>query len=189
MRGVKMLHAAVWLAILALMVLIGPMGAFCASLSIWLEGGEQEIHDLAILEQINFSGDQLHVVSAYWTNSYPLESIVRISFLDYPTDAGDSDEIANIIKAVCLFQNYPNPFNPETKIEFELPKGGMVNLRVYAVNGQLVRTLLEKDMPRGPHSVRWDGRDDSGRSVASGVYFYSLVASGVRESRKMILLR
>ena len=193
MRKAKLLHLprlfSVGIFIFVLSGILWSSGAVCASLAVWTDNGQQHVHDLAIVEQFNFTEDQLRVVTGYCTHQYPLASIKKIDFLDYPTDAENPDEIADIIKAVHLFQNYPNPFNPETRIRFELPKGGKVKLRIYAVNGQLVRKLIEKDMPRGPHSVRWNGRDDSGRAVASGVYFYSLAASGVQESRKMILLR
>jgi hypothetical protein len=197
MRGVsmsatKMLYVAqLFAGVFAVFVLCGliqPAGASGASLAVWTDDGHQHVHDLAILEQINFTDDQLRVATVYCTHQYPLESIVRIDFLDYPTDVEDQ-ELADIIKAVHLFQNYPNPFNPETRIRFELPERGWVELCIYSVNGQLVRTLVEMDMPAGPHSVRWDGIDNSGRSVASGVYFYSLATSWIKESRKMILLR
>lgn len=193
MRAVKKLHLArllaVGFAVFVLCDFLWFVGAAGASLAVWTNDQQQHVHDLAILEQINFTDDELRVVTAYCTHQYPLESIVRIDFLDYPTNVEDPEDAADILKAIHLFQNYPNPFNPETRIKFELPVRGRVELRIYAVNGQLVRTLVEKDMPAGPHSVRWDGRDDGGRSVASGVYFYSLATPRVRESRKMILLR
>ena len=193
MNRTKKLHSARLLAVgFTVFVLCGflqPAGAAGASLAVWTDDGQQHVHDLAIVEQINFTGDELRVVTNYCTHQYALESIVRIDFLDYPTDVEDSEDMADIIKAVHLFQNYPNPFNPVTRIKFELPERGRVKLCIYAVNGQLVRTLVEKNMAAGPHSIRWDGQDDAGRSVTSGVYFYSLVTPRVRESRKMILLR
>jgi len=164
-------------------------GANGASLAVWTDGGQQHVHDLEIVEQLNFTDDQLRVLTEYCTHQYPLESINRIDFLDYPTDVEDEEKMVDIVKAVHLFQNYPNPFNPETRISFELPSRGRVKLCIYSVKGQLIRTLVEKDMAAGPHSVRWDGRDDSGQSVASGMYFYSLSTLQVNESRKMILLR
>jgi len=179
----------VGVAVFVLCCLFQTTGATGASLAVWTDDGQQHIHDLYIVEQINFTSDQLRVTTEYSTHQYTLESIDRIDFLDYPTDVGDTEKVADVIKAVHLFQNYPNPFNPETRIRFELPARGRVKLRIYSVKGQLIRTLVEKDMAAGSHSILWDGRDDSDRAVASGVYFYSLSTPKVNESRKMILLR
>jgi hypothetical protein len=181
--------SVVGIAVFILFVLLQTESVTGASLVVWTDNGQQHIHDLFIVEQINFTSDQLRVTTEYSTNQYPLESIDRIDFLDYPTDVEDKKKVADIIKAAHLFQNYPNPFNPETRIRFELPARGRAQLRIYSVKGQVIRTLIEKDMAAGPHSIRWDGRDDLGQSVASGVYFYSLSTPSVKESRKMILLR
>jgi hypothetical protein len=89
-----------------------------------------------------------------------------------------------------LAQNYPNPFNPSTSIEFTLRDRTRVNLRVYDVSGKLVRTLLNEDRPSGEvHRVTWDGRNDAGETVSSGVYFYRLVASDFTQTKKMVLLK
>lgn len=88
-----------------------------------------------------------------------------------------------------LSQNYPNPFNPVTVIEYSLEAETQVSLRVYNVTGQLVCSLVDGGKTAGLHRVVWDGRDDRGREVASGVYFYRLQTESHQESRKMILLR
>jgi len=75
-----------------------------------------------------------------------------------------------------LRQNYPNPFNPETTIRYEMPEDSHISLKIFALNGQLVRTLVDAFSPAGFHIATWDGRDDNGRNVASGVYLYRLVA-------------
>lgn len=76
-----------------------------------------------------------------------------------------------------LSQNYPNPFNPQTTIAWSLKDRGVMTLKVYNVNGQLVRTLIDGVRAAGPDSKVWDGRNDAGQSVSSGVYFYKLVTS------------
>ena len=91
--------------------------------------------------------------------------------------------------AVELLQNYPNPFNPGTVIEYQLPEALDVNLTVYDANGRHVRLLVEDRMPAGPNSVRWDGKDDAGKDVATGVYFCRLQAGAVSQTRKMLLLK
>jgi PKD repeat protein len=88
-----------------------------------------------------------------------------------------------------LSQNRPNPFNPATVIPFALPAGGRVRLEVYDVAGRLVRRLVDDPLPAGFHAARWDGRDDRGLTVASGIYIYSLRAGGETLNRKMTLLR
>ncbi|MGQ9852023.1 MAG: M20/M25/M40 family metallo-hydrolase [Candidatus Oleimicrobiaceae bacterium] len=87
-----------------------------------------------------------------------------------------------------LEPNYPNPFNPATHIRFALPIAGRVRLRVVNALGQVVRTLLDEYVDRGYHQVTWDGTDERGDRVASGIYLYQLAAANVRLSRKCVLL-
>ena len=167
-----------------------PARASEPALAVWLDGGQGRSYALAEIERVTFESEMLQVVTIGVTDSYSLESIRRIDFhlgdwtgVENPEGAGD------VLKALHLFQNQPNPFSPDTRIAFDLPHEGRAELRIYAVNGRLVRTLVEEQCAEGPYSVRWDGRDDAGRPVASGVYFCTLAAPGVDESRKMILLR
>jgi len=88
-----------------------------------------------------------------------------------------------------LEQNVPNPFNPVTRIRFGLSSAGEVSLRVYDVSGRLVRTLVEGPLAAGPHGSSWDGRDDRGRPVSSGIYFLRLQRGSFVKVRKMVLAR
>jgi hypothetical protein len=88
-----------------------------------------------------------------------------------------------------LSQNYPNPFNPSTIITYNLPSASQVELRIYNTLGQNIRTLVNSTQPVGTHQAVWDGRDNSGNSVTSDVYFYQLQAGAVVETRKMVLIR
>ncbi len=93
-----------------------------------------------------------------------------------------------------LFQNYPNPFNPETAISYQLPPNGQaaishVELAIYNSLGQKVRTLVAASQAPGAYRVTWDGRNDAGTPVASGIYIYRLSAGNVAQARKMLLLR
>jgi len=88
-----------------------------------------------------------------------------------------------------LSQNYPNPFNPSTTIEFSLKERGHVSLKVYNVNGQLVKTILNEDHAAGADVKPWDGRNDAGQPVSSGVYFYKLVTNNFSQTKKMVLLK
>jgi hypothetical protein len=95
-----------------------------------------------------------------------------------------------IPSAFALLQNYPNPFNPSTTIGFSVSQSGPVLLEIYDLTGRHVRTLLSGGVAAGHHDVQWDGRDERGSSVGSGVYFYRLRA-GVNSvaSRKMLLMK
>ena len=89
-----------------------------------------------------------------------------------------------------LKQNYPNPFNPETVIEFSLNKTQHIKLAVYNVTGQLIRVMENTLKSSGNHKVHWDGRDDKGRLVSSGIYYYILETDlGLSQTKKAILIR
>jgi hypothetical protein len=102
---------------------------------------------------------------------------------------GESEGIPLEPVAFRLFQNYPNPFNPETAIHYSIPKNGHATLTVYNALGQKVRTLLDSEQKTGAHEVLWNGRDDSGLSVPSGVYIYRLKTQESAATRKMILIK
>jgi hypothetical protein len=90
----------------------------------------------------------------------------------------------------ALHQNFPNPFNPTTVIRYELASRSRVSLRVYDVRGARVRTLENRELPAGRYEVGWDGMDNRGSQVASGIYFYRLVTSGgAALTRKMVMLK
>ncbi|MFQ5636445.1 MAG: T9SS type A sorting domain-containing protein [bacterium] len=88
-----------------------------------------------------------------------------------------------------LAQNYPNPFNPETVIHFSLPHAGHMSLHVFNTLGQKVRTLADQEVKAGYHQAHWEGRDDRGNPVPSGIYYYQLQAGNKKQVKKMILLR
>lgn len=88
-----------------------------------------------------------------------------------------------------LEQNHPNPFNPATDINFSLARREHVLLRIYDTKGSLVRTLLDDETGPGPQSLRWNGRNNAGASMPSGVYFYRLDTRDGRQVRKMVMIR
>jgi hypothetical protein len=92
-------------------------------------------------------------------------------------------------KEFALKQNAPNPFNPTTYISFDLPKACDVQVEIYNVLGQSVRTLVNGYQEAGSQSVMWDGSDNSGNSVASGVYFYRINAGDYSATKKMMMLK
>ncbi len=92
-------------------------------------------------------------------------------------------------RRTALHQNYPNPFNPTTVIPFEIARRTHVTLRIYNVAGQLVRTLVDDALDARAYRISWDGRNDAGHGVSSGVYFYRLEAGDYRAVRKLVLMK
>ncbi|MDZ7332075.1 MAG: FG-GAP-like repeat-containing protein [candidate division KSB1 bacterium] len=88
-----------------------------------------------------------------------------------------------------LYQNYPNPFNPETQIIFELPQVSQVKVQIYDISGRLVRILANGSMNAGRHQLRWDGRDEAGKLVSTGIYLCRLEAAEYQRSMKLILAK
>ncbi len=92
-------------------------------------------------------------------------------------------------RQIALGHNFPNPFNPSTSISFSLPRDQQVKLAVYSLDGRLLRTLLNETRTAGVHEVVWDGLDDRGRQVASGVYFCRLESGTFTAMEKMVLMK
>lgn len=91
--------------------------------------------------------------------------------------------------AFALHPTYPNPFNAQSRIEFALPVESDVNIAIFNVLGQKVKTLTSGTLPAGEHSLSWDGTNDGGRAVASGAYFVTMKAGDFEQKRKMTLLK
>ncbi len=88
-----------------------------------------------------------------------------------------------------LMQNFPNPFNPTTRIPFLLTNGSKVTVKVFNTLGQEITTLLNTQLAAGNHKIQWDGTDDSGRQVVSGIYFYQMQTDDKKAVKKMMLMR
>ena len=88
-----------------------------------------------------------------------------------------------------LSQNYPNPFNSETFIKFALPREDNIRIQIYNISGKLVKVLLDEYLPPGNHCTVWDGKDQWGKSVASGVYYYEFVCPAYREIKKLCYVK
>ncbi len=109
--------------------------------------------------------------------------------IDSTDDGVDNDDQQVAPLMSTLEQNYPNPFNPETSIAYSLKTSGLVSLDIYNVKGQKVKTLINDNQEAGSHTAVWNGRDDKGNNVSSGVYFYKLKSGNYTSTRKMILLK
>lgn len=98
-------------------------------------------------------------------------------------------EALSLPDSYSLDQNYPNPFNPETRIEFSLKRAGHVELTVYNILGESIRTLVSEYLPAGYKATTWDGNDNSGQPVSSGVYLYRLTTDEYAATKKMMLVK
>jgi len=139
-----------------------------------------------VIIPINFNGNQ------YQTASVSLQNFKL---------AGADGELINFVSRIpetdvkvipvefSLSQNFPNPFNPSTQIRFDLPKDDHVILSVYNMVGQKVRTLHSAKMTSGYHSIIWDGTNDSGNFVSTGMYFYAIHAGQYQDIKKMLFLK
>jgi len=97
--------------------------------------------------------------------------------------------VSGVPRSYGLSQNYPNPFNPETEIAYQVPQASNVSIHIYNIQGQVVRTLVDADRDAGDYRVVWNGRDDAGNEVATGIYLYRITAGNFTSTKKMILLK
>ncbi|OGC91306.1 MAG: hypothetical protein A2W25_07035 [candidate division Zixibacteria bacterium RBG_16_53_22] len=124
---------------------------------------------------------------------YPSAQVVnyrRWSMDDFCEPTGAPRIAAEPLPAqFAIHPNYPNPFNPTTTIGFDLPRDSHVRVLIYNLLGQRIRNLTDAQYPAGTHVLRWDGRNDAGSEVCSGVYFYLVETDTDREAKKMLMLR
>ncbi len=120
-------------------------------------------------------------------NMYSETKVIEINFLS--PSAVNEDHAAESPRVFTLHQNTPNPFNPATAISFSLAESKNMSLVVYDTLGRTVRTLANGPLPAGKHTIRWDGRDNSGRAVSSGVYICRMRAGAFEKSIKMTYVR
>ncbi|HRX76714.1 MAG TPA: FlgD immunoglobulin-like domain containing protein, partial [Candidatus Cloacimonadota bacterium] len=104
------------------------------------------------------------------------------------TPAVANDDNLNPL-VTALKGNFPNPFNPTTTIRFSMKEAGAVKVMVYNLKGQLVKNLVDTELSSGNHQIVWDGRDDRGSSVASGIYLYRMESSNFTATNKMMLMK
>lgn len=110
-----------------------------------------------------------------------------VAVINELTPVSNQDSTVPAVVQAKLNSAYPNPFNPETTLSFSLPARSFVNLSVYNLKGQVVKTLISSECAKGEHSVIWNGTDNSEKRVASGLYFYQLSTGNSKQVRKMIL--
>ena len=137
---------------------------------------------------VSYQDDGTDFVSVYLLEDSTFIEIAQIQDWDQTTGLSLYED-ETLLQKYTLHQNYPNPFNPSTEIRFDIPTARDVQLRIYNQLGQTVRTLVDNRMKAGTYALEWDGQDQMGRSVASGVYFYNLEAGDFNQIRKMTLVK
>ena len=121
-------------------------------------------------------------------NDRVYSSGIDIGCFESPGYTGNEEYVLPVSQALTL-SNYPNPFNPETTISFNNPQSGKVNLSIFNIKGQLVKTLLDDETSAGPHSLVWNGKDERGKNVASGIYFTKIKTDKSVQTKKMLLIK
>lgn len=115
-----------------------------------------------------------------------METIYIVGLQGTSNVSGNNNQIPN---EISLMQNYPNPFNPTTTIEYQIQKNDFVTLKVFDSLGQLVKTLINESKQSGEYSVIFDGKNEKGQPVSSGVYYYQLQVGDFISNKKMIQLK
>ena len=151
-------------------------------------------NDVALLLPCRIVADawKLKEDAAEFATEFQLRDIIKkhSDYVAYPIYVGESEEQIAAPSRTTLYQNTPNPFNPMTQIHFDLAHDSHVSLQIYDVAGRLVRGLANEKMTAGfGKKVVWNGLDDAGRRVSSGVYFYRLEAEVFSATRKLVVMK
>ncbi len=125
--------------------------------------------------------------TVYSSHANQMESKYISVSLDYTTDVSDGE--SGLPNKFALYQNFPNPFNPSTRIKYDLKQETNIKLKIFNILGQKVRSLVNDVQPAGRYNVTWDGTDDSGKLVSSGIYLYRIFADDFISTKKLILLK
>ncbi len=134
-------------------------------------------------------GNYIITAIATGTDDFPFKRIIREAVWVEGGDTVMDTEVAPEPVTEYAITNNPNPFNPETSINFSLPQASDVNITIYNMLGQKVKTLVDEPMDAGTHSRVWNGKDDQGRSVGSGIYLYRMKADNFQQTKRMLLLK
>ncbi len=152
---------------------------------------EYQVYFGATMYDLQNTGDYEILISMRHTkelrpNYYISRDLTKIYKPDSLTGVSSNKILPNSVE---LYQNYPNPFNPVTNIKFELNKSEIVTIKVYDVLGKEIKLLLEENLSAGEHNVQWNGKDNEGGTLPSGVYFIQMKAGKYQQTIKSVLLK
>jgi hypothetical protein len=134
-------------------------------------------------------GDQIDVIKGCFVYSFGTYKIEVGMASDFGTVTGVETDFGPIPLTYKLKQNYPNPFNPETRIYFEIPQAHDVTIAIYNMLGQKIRTLVKENFKAGSHVVNWNGQNDHGLQVPTGMYIYRIKAGEFMAAKKMVMIK
>ncbi len=123
---------------------------------------------------------------------YPIDDVRKLTFDGLIDDVKDQQMISSVMKSFTLSQNYPNPItaqNSSTTIEYELSKPGTIDVKIFDVSGKLIRNLTHDFQETGAHTVQWNGKDDRGKQLSAGLYFYQVQFGRDIITKKLILIK
>ena len=146
---------------------------------------DEQVVDVTNTNEIRF------IVSAFTYELLDLLYAVRI----VPNSTASTDQLAidsdnAIPNSYSLSENYPNPFNPSTTLSYFIPEEGYVVIDIYNINGQRIKTFTSGREASGKHSIQWNGKDEKGLKMESGIYLYTMNIDGrVADTKKMLLLK
>jgi hypothetical protein len=152
-----------------------------------IKGTVSQVSDLFTIDVNTGAGTMI--------GSVGLRGLTALAYAETGVVSVEIDETKNTVPTeFALSQNYPNPFNPTTSIEFSIPFNSNVSLIIYNLLGQAVTTLVNEEISAGNYNVVWNGEDQSGLKVSSGIYLYKMQATGTngkefQQIRKMVLLK
>lgn len=159
-------------------------------LKIDLSNGVMPEFALQDIRKLTFVSDSLKVHLKDGTSSQEfLNEIDKLFFEDVLVTSLTEKEIKFLTKTFELNQNYPNPFNPTTTIQYFLPTEGNVEVKIFNIKGNLVKTLFGDKQTKGSHKIKWDGKNIDERPVSSGFYIAQVKFGNTIKSKKMILLK
>ena len=150
--------------------------------------GDNKVGKIGMMMYNDYTWGSNAITPAYHPNPDGGQVMFMELQIVFPTGSANNDNTTPVVSNM-LNQNYPNPFNPETTISFNLPMASQTSLNVYNVKGQLVKTLVNSQLGFGNHSIVWNGTDNNGSAVTSGVYYYRLNSANSTETRKMVLVK
>lgn len=135
------------------------------------------------------NGQELGDPNGIWRPGQPNPG--ALSAVTNPGDPNSTavENFAGVPTSYRLLNNYPNPFNPSTTIAFDIPQSENVSLKIFNINGELVRTVTNENLPAGHFEKIWDGKNENGNEVSSGIYIYRLTAGKFDRSVRMVLMK
>ena len=147
-------------------------------------------YNIEDISKLDFSeNDDMIVHHLDRQTEYALDEVAKITYNPDWNSVHESAETIVPPATFILHQAYPNPFNPSTNISYQLRADGIVKLAVTDVNGRIVKSLVSARQISGLYSYEWQGKNNSGQSVAAGLYFYRLSVDDVSQTRKMLLIK